>query len=156
DVRPHTQVAILLDRSIELVLAELAVLKCGAAYVPLDRNAPPARQALMIEDCRADIVLTMEESELPAKNGMKCFGIHALMLEDPREHNLAIPLKSEAPAYIMYTSGSTGGPKGVTVPHCAVGRLVLNCGYVDFNAGDRVAFAANPAFDASTMEVWAP
>ena len=59
-------------------------------------------------------------------------------------------------AYVMYTSGSTGKPKGVMVPHRAIGRLVLNCGYADFDAGDRVAFAANPAFDAATMEVWAP
>lgn len=56
----------------------------------------------------------------------------------------------------MYTSGSTGQPKGVLVPHRGITRLVLNNGYADFNAADRVAFASNPAFDASTMDVWGP
>ncbi|MCG1048853.1 AMP-binding protein, partial [Mycetohabitans sp. B6] len=59
-------------------------------------------------------------------------------------------------AYVIYTSGSTGTPKGVMVPHYAIARLVINNGYVDIRTGDRVAFAANPAFDASTFEVWAP
>ena len=56
----------------------------------------------------------------------------------------------------MYTSGSTGTPKGVLVPHRAVTRLVINSGYGEIGADDRVAFAANPSFDASTFEVWAP
>src|SRR5262249_31643424 len=68
--------------------------------------------------------------------------------------NLKLPSDGGETAYVMYTSGSTGKPKGVMVSHRAIGRLVLNCGYAEFEAGDRVAFAANPAFDASTMEVW--
>ncbi|KAF9997196.1 hypothetical protein BGZ80_007060, partial [Entomortierella chlamydospora] len=59
-------------------------------------------------------------------------------------------------AYAMYTSGSTGLPKGVLVPHRAIARLVINNGYTNIGAHDRVAFAANPAFDASTFEIWAP
>ncbi|MDB6447191.1 AMP-binding protein, partial [Pseudomonas sp. 21TX0197] len=69
---------------------------------------------------------------------------------------LDLPQSAEAVAYIMYTSGSTGTPKGVLVPHRAINRLVINNGYADFNARDRVAFASNPAFDASTLDVWAP
>src|SRR5258706_8669602 len=59
-------------------------------------------------------------------------------------------------AYVMYTSGSTGAPKGVFVPHRAITRLVINNGFAAFDENDRVAFAANPAFDSSTLEVWAP
>ncbi|WP_152978769.1 non-ribosomal peptide synthetase, partial [Pseudomonas mediterranea] len=70
--------------------------------------------------------------------------------------NLDLTQDAESVAYIMYTSGSTGMPKGVLVPHRAINRLVINNGYADFNQQDRVAFASNPAFDASTLDVWAP
>ncbi|PNB40285.1 non-ribosomal peptide synthetase, partial [Pseudomonas sp. FW305-17] len=69
---------------------------------------------------------------------------------------LGLAVDAGSAAYIMYTSGSTGTPKGVQVPHRAIVRLVINNGFADFNSQDRVAFASNPAFDASTLEVWAP
>ncbi|WP_153003978.1 AMP-binding protein, partial [Pseudomonas sp. ICMP 10191] len=77
--------------------------------------------------------------------------LDGLPLNDLKDTDLALPQSSESVAYIMYTSGSTGVPKGVLVPHRAISRLVINNGYADFNAQDRVAFASNPAFDASTL-----
>ncbi len=82
--------------------------------------------------------------------------LNGLKVENFKGTDLALPQSSESVAYIMYTSGSTGTPKGVLVPHRAISRLVINNGYADFNAQDRVAFASNPAFDASTLDVWAP
>ncbi|WP_017735411.1 non-ribosomal peptide synthetase [Pseudomonas sp. CBZ-4] len=140
-VQPGESVAIALPRGLDLLVCELAILKCAAVYVPLDINAPAERQAFIVQDSGARRVLDD-------------LGVLALDTQSPRNPELV--QSSESVAYILYTSGSTGTPKGVQVPHRAVSRLVLNNGYADFNARDRVAFASNPAFDASTLDVWAP
>ncbi|NWB99026.1 amino acid adenylation domain-containing protein, partial [Pseudomonas gingeri] len=152
-VQPGERVALLLARSFDLLAGQLAILKCGAAYVPLDINAPAERQAFMLQDSAARQVLTLSSSAVP--EGIARVDLDTLVLEVDTP-NLALDASSESVAYIMYTSGSTGTPKGVLVPHRAVSRLVINNGYAEFNAGDRVAFASNPSFDASTLDVWAP
>ncbi|MDI2146254.1 amino acid adenylation domain-containing protein, partial [Pseudomonas sp. ITA] len=153
-VQPGDPVAILLPRSLDLLVAQLAIGKCAAAYVPLDINAPAERQAFMVEDCGAKALLTLSTESVGYT--VRRIDLDALKLEAQPTHNPDLPQSSESVAYIMYTSGSTGTPKGVMVPHRAIGRLVINNGYADFNPQDRVAFASNPAFDASTMDVWGP
>ncbi|WP_248807365.1 amino acid adenylation domain-containing protein, partial [Pseudomonas sp. MWU13-2100] len=153
-VQPGDSVAILLERSDELLVSQLAALKCGAVYVPLDINAPVERQGFMIEDSQARLLLTRHP--VPLDSRVQRVDLDMLSLERLDGDDLAMPQSSESVAYIMYTSGSTGTPKGVLVPHRAISRLVINNGYADFNARDRVAFASNPAFDASTLDVWAP
>nr|WP_232911560.1 syringopeptin non-ribosomal peptide synthetase SypB [Pseudomonas syringae] len=153
-VQPGDSVAILLERSLDLLASQLAVLKCAAVYVPLDTHAPVERQAFIIEDSRARVLLT--HSHVSLTSGAQRVDLDGLTLDDLKDTDLALPQSSESVAYIMYTSGSTGVPKGVLVPHRAISRLVINNGYADFNAQDRVAFASNPAFDASTLDVWAP
>ncbi|HEU0078918.1 MAG TPA: amino acid adenylation domain-containing protein, partial [Longimicrobiaceae bacterium] len=153
-VGPEARVAILMPRSIELVVSELAVLKAGAAYVPIDPSFPAERIAFMVADSASPLVLGRAGADLPTLAGVERVDVDALpegACHDPR-----VPLPSGAAAYVMYTSGSTGEPKGVVVPHRAIVRLVIHNGYADFGPDDRVAFAANPAFDASTLEVWAP
>ncbi|MFL1546445.1 amino acid adenylation domain-containing protein [Pseudomonas sp. O39] len=153
-VRPADNVAILLPRSLDLLVSQLAILKCAAAYVPLDINAPAERQGFMVQDSGATWVITRSDAaiEYPARR----LDLDNLALDPQPSHNPDLSQASDSVAYIMYTSGSTGTPKGVLVPHRGITRLVLNNGYADFNAADRVAFASNPAFDASTMDVWGP
>ncbi|MHA3735612.1 non-ribosomal peptide synthase/polyketide synthase [Pseudomonas sp. Eth.TT006] len=153
-VQPGDHVAILLPRSLELLVAQLAIAKCAAAYVPLDIHAPSERQAFMVEDCQAVALLTLSHEAIDY--AAPRIDLDRLQLSQQPTHNPNLAQSSETAAYIMYTSGSTGTPKGVMVPHRAIGRLVLNNGYADFNAQDRVVFASNPAFDASTMDIWGP
>jgi amino acid adenylation domain-containing protein len=151
---PDARVAILVPRSIELVVCELAILKAGAAYVPIDPSFPAERIAFMVADSGSALVLSRTGADLPLLAGVERVDVDAL--PEGARHDPRVPLHSGAAAYVMYTSGSTGAPKGVVVPHRAIVRLVMNNGYADFGPDDRVAFAANPAFDASTLEVWAP
>jgi amino acid adenylation domain-containing protein len=153
-VRAGDSVAIVLERSVDLVAAQIAILKCGACYVPIDQNAPIERQAFLLQDSAAAVLITRSGETLPPlgrsrRLDLDLADLHALAADD-----LGASVDSEATAYIMYTSGSTGQPKGVMVPHRAIGRVVRDNGYAPFDAGDRVAFASNPAFDATTMEVW--
>ncbi|WP_449301162.1 amino acid adenylation domain-containing protein [Pseudomonas citri] len=152
-VQPGDCVAIALERSVELLVSQLAVLKCAAVYVPLDVSAPLERQQFMVQDSGARVVLTLNGAVAP--EATLCVDLDSVVLDESSD-NLALLQSAESVAYIMYTSGSTGTPKGVLVPHRAINRLVINNGYADFNTRDRVAFASNPAFDASTLDVWAP
>ncbi len=151
-VRPNEHVAILLPRSLELLISQLAICKCAATYVPLDVNAPAERQHYMLDDCQAKCVLTQSATSMGST--VQRIDLDRLNLDDQPAHDPGLPQASDTAAYVMYTSGSTGAPKGVRVAHRGIARLVLNNGYADFNEQDSIAFASNPAFDASTMEVW--
>ncbi|HEX6040707.1 amino acid adenylation domain-containing protein, partial [Longimicrobium sp.] len=159
-VGPDVRVALVMTRSAALVEAELAVLKAGGVYLPLDPEHPAERLRGMLDDSAPAALLTTGAlAERFADLGLPVLAVDA---ETPAwaslpETNPAVAgLTPDHLAYVMYTSGSTGRPKGVMVPHRAIVRLVVDNGYADVGADDRVAFAANPAFDASTLEVWAP
>ncbi|HEV2705790.1 MAG TPA: AMP-binding protein, partial [Pyrinomonadaceae bacterium] len=119
-VRAETRVGILMERSIDLVVALLGTLKSGAAYVPLDPNYPQQRLSFMLSDSQADVLLSREQflSALPDYSG------HTLLMESfkasasaPASANPETEVLAENLAYLIYTSGSTGRPKGVAITH---------------------------------------
>ncbi len=158
-VSEGTPVALLLDRCYELVLAMTAVLKAGGVYAPLDAADPDTRLQQLLSDLDTPLLISSDDRSLAEFTGQ-----HLVLTDSPsarwRERIASEPDGVELteggqrPAYIMYTSGSTGSPKGVVVPHQAIVRLVRETDYVQLTPDDVVAQASHGAFDASTFEIW--
>jgi amino acid adenylation domain-containing protein/FkbH-like protein len=156
-VGPEVPVALMVERSREMVIGMLGILKAGGAYVPLDPAYPRERLAFMLADSGAPVVLTQQR--LIALLPPQAVRVIALdtdweLINAQSRENPAISTGPDSLAYLMYTSGSTGQPKGVAVVHRAVNRLVLNTNYIRFNATDRIAQLSNISFDAATFEIW--
>ncbi|HVD89598.1 MAG TPA: AMP-binding protein, partial [Jatrophihabitantaceae bacterium] len=152
---PGSLVAVAADPSVELVIALVGVLRAGAAYVPLDRHAPADRLATILHDCGDPLVVTGADdwlSRLPSGHPVIRVPDGDTRGDEPEP----VGCDEDAVAYVSFTSGSTGKPKGVLVPHRAVVRLVVEPNYCTVEPGDRVANMANPAFDATTFELWGP
>jgi amino acid adenylation domain-containing protein len=161
-VKPDDRVAICMERSSAMVVGWLGILKAGAAYVPLESNYPADRLAAMLDDSAPAALLTQASlaDRLPAAGVRKIvvdadsdardIAAHAMTNPDAA----AIGLGSHHLAYVIYTSGSTGVPKGVMVEHRNVTQLVINNSFADIGGDDCIVHCANPAFDASTWEVW--
>jgi amino acid adenylation domain-containing protein len=152
-------VALLSGRSIEAIEMILGVVKTGAAYVPLDPAYPPARQAYVLEDCGARLLLlgpAAQEAEAFAELRERGLEYEALSAEaaglsgEPLDH----VVHGDDPIYVMYTSGSTGKPKGVVVPHRGVVRLVVDQDYVELGPDETLMLLTALGFDLCQFEIW--
>jgi amino acid adenylation domain-containing protein len=148
------RVGVLMERSANWIVALLGILKAGGVYVPLDGSYPAGRLRFMVED--AEIRLLLTESGQPRIEASEVVFLDQdwEWLESESTENPENVTQAEDLAYLMYTSGSTGQPKGVGVPHRAINRLVRNTNYVKFDESDRVAQISNASFDAATFEIW--
>ncbi len=157
-VGPEARVGICLERGAEMVITMLAVLKAGAAYVPLEPAYPAERLGFMLADSSAAAVVTQESlrAVLPIPAGVATVSVDGdtARIAAERAENPGVRVGPRSLAHVIYTSGSTGTPKGVGIEHRGVVRLVRETETVRLGPDDRVGQASTPSFDAATFEVW--
>jgi len=157
DVTPGSCVAVSVERSIELIITLLGILKAGAAYVSIDPAHPAERLSSIIEDARPIVLIT----ERKFTTVRELAGRSAVFFIEDFKHlnresieNCRNGSTAESLAYVSFTSGSTGRPKGVCIPHRGVTRLVRNTNFISIEPADVFLQLAPVAFDASTFEIW--
>lgn len=156
-IGPEQLVAICIERSIDTLVGLLGILKAGGAYLPLDPGYPAERLRYMLEDAQPSLLLTQTKhlSQLPKTDlPTVCLDADRELIARQRTDNLCSQTSPENLAYVMYTSGSTGYPKGVVVTQRNVVRLVKENNYASLNANEVFLQFAPLTFDASTLEIW--
>ncbi|TCP54479.1 amino acid adenylation domain-containing protein [Tumebacillus sp. BK434] len=156
-IGPDALVGLSVERSHDMVIGMLGILKAGGAYVPLDPAYPQERLSFMQEDTGIRVVVAQEQlvGNLPQSGlTMICLDRDAAQIAAESTENPEPLTGVEHLAYVLYTSGSTGVPKGVLVPHRAINRLVCNTDFAQLDATDVIGQVSNSSFDAVTFEIW--
>ncbi|ALK10609.1 non-ribosomal peptide synthetase [Blastochloris viridis] len=153
-VGPDSIVAVVGRRSAEMVLAMLAVLKAGGAYLPISRDSPHRLLDNIFQDARPHAVIMPNDDRRKLPLNVPVLRLRDADAVSVDEGPLERVTGPSNLAYVIYTSGSTGRPKGVMVEHRSVVNLVTNVDYLEFRPDDRMLQTGAPAFDATTFEIW--
>ncbi len=141
------RVGLFQSRDADTLAAMLGIATAGASYVPLDTEIPASRLDFIRQDAGVKVSLTTDE--LDKTSAVSISSLLGTQQSFDTVHG-------DAPLYIMYTSGSTGQPKGVIVPHKAVCRLVIDTDFMTLDSSTRFLHLAPQSFDAATLEIWGP
>lgn len=151
------RVAVACERSIDTIVALIAILKTGGVYVPLDLDYPMEMQDLILNETQSDVLLTHKRIQ-PINRGHSlkviCLEHDGDLLDCQPTTNPGNGVQSSDCAYVIYTSGSTGRPKGTQISHRCVIRLVKSTNYVRLSSSEAILQFSTLAFDASTFEIW--
>jgi amino acid adenylation domain-containing protein len=155
-VGPESVVGVCVERSFEMIVALLGILKAGGAYLPVHPDEPAERFRYMLDKAEARVLLTHERlaARLP-EVGVTVVSLDAGELPPPADTGPLEPgTVPDSVAYVCYTSGSTGQPKGVSVTHRGVVRLVQNGDYAEFGPDETILQLCALTFDPATFEIW--
>ena len=148
-------VGLCVERSLERVVGMLGILKAGGAYLPLDPNYPLPRLEFMLRDSGSTVLLADPRTALAVRDlPLTTIQLSDTSLWSSQPTGSLAPGEAQHLAYVMYTSGSTGEPKGVAVTHRNIVRLVKGGGYCELGPQEVLLHAAPPSFDAATFEIW--
>ncbi|ALP38878.1 non-ribosomal peptide synthetase [Paenibacillus sp. IHB B 3084] len=157
------RVGIMAERSIELIVGMLAILKAGGAYVPIDPDYPEERIRYLLEDSGAGLLLSQRREQVLFEPGIPVIDLSDEQLwssenvfDDPTDEAAVTPIEGSSSdlAHVMYTSGTTGKPKGVMIEHRNIVRLVKNKSHATLDENTRLLQTGAVVFDASTFEIW--
>src|SRR5436305_9221669 len=157
-VRPDVLVGLCIERSLDMVVGLLGILKAGGTYVPLDPTYPAERLSFMLEDARASVLVTRQglTSRLPSQQAQViCLDADAAILAQQCASDPVSTVTAADLAYVIYTSGSTGRPKGVQITHGSLLNLIFwHQRTFSVTPTDRATQVTSPAFDATGWELW--
>ncbi len=154
-VLPGDVVGLIVDRSIEVIVAMLGIVKASATYLPLDGEQPVVRNEAMMNDSQVSVLISSETYHDQYSAIAKCVSLEDEELEQFGTDNLPLNLTGDDVAYIIYTSGSTGVPKGVQVPHRGVPNLIESLTQTyGVDASDKILLFSSMLFDASVEQIW--